>query len=415
MRSGGAGRRVVSGVLLMLGILLATAGCRTAMGPRLDLVDEVVDRVEQDFFDADFNGADWPVVRERAYMATLGTTSDDQMSAILNELLGELKTSHTAWYDEADAEYYELLDIFKPIMSDEVDALFWGDITYTTIGIQTMRVDGDVFVRSILDGSPAREAGLAVGDRIVTIERSRYHARRAFADRAGEPVTLQVQSNPDPDSIHDIVVVPEQIIPGDAFRRAQQQSVELVQTEAGSVGYVHVWNFAGGEYEALLMEQLSSPPLADADVLVLDLRDGWGGANPQVLNVFNPDVPKLLQIGRTGALTPFDPQWRKPVVLLVNEGTRSGKEVLAYGFQAYELGPVVGARTAGAVVGGRPYVLSDGSLLYLAVQDVLVDGQRLEGVGVEPDVLVPFEIPWSNGADPQRQRALEVAQELLAG
>jgi carboxyl-terminal processing protease len=45
-----------------------------------------------------------------------------------------------------------------------------------------------------------------------------------------------------------------------------------------------------------------------------------------------------------------DVKWRKPVAMLVNGGTRSGKEVLAYGFKKYHLGEVIGTHTEGAVL-----------------------------------------------------------------
>ena len=62
---------------------------------------------------------------------------------------------------------------------------------------------------------------------------------------------------------------------------------------------------------------------------------------------------------------------------------------------------------------GQPFLLSDGSLLFLAVEDILVDGERLEGVGVKPDVAVPSDLPYAEGRDPQLERAVEVAAGLL--
>ena len=59
------------------------------------------------------------------------------------------------------------------------------------------------------------------------------------------------------------------------------------------------------------------------------------------------------------------------------------------------------------MLAGRPFVLSDGSLLYLAVADVLVDGERLEGVGVAPDIEVARDLPFSNGKDPQKDAAFD--------
>ena len=104
-----------------------------------------------------------------------------------------------------------------------------------------------------------------------------------------------------------------------------------------------------------------------------------------------------------------DGQWRKPVFVLINGGSRSGKEIVAYSIRKHRLGTLVGQRTAGAVLGGRCFHLSDHSLLYLAVNDVRVDGERLEGRGVEPDVVVPDALLYADGADPQLEKALELA------
>ena len=78
--------------------------------------------------------------------------------------------------------------------------------------------------------------------------------------------------------------------------------------------------------------------------------------------------------------------------MLINEGTRSGKEVLAYGFKQYRLGELIGHRTEGAVLAATAFLIGDDGLLLLAVEDVLVDGQRLEGVGVTPTIEVPFDL-----------------------
>src|SRR6266581_3289677 len=100
-------------------------------------------------------------------------------------------------------------------------------------------------------------------------------------------------------------------------------------------------------------------------------------------------------------------KWRKPVAMLVNGGTRSGKEILAYGFKKYQLGEVIGTRTEGAVLAATAFLIDDG-LLLLAVGDVQVDGERLEGVGVAPTIEVQAD-PASTGlGDPQLDRAIAV-------
>jgi C-terminal processing protease CtpA/Prc len=63
----------------------------------------------------------------------------------------------------------------------------------------------------------------------------------------------------------------------------------------------------------------------------------------------------------------------------------------AYGAKKYRLAQLVGERTAGASLFGGPVCLSDGSLLLLAQSDARIDGERLEGIGIAPDIEVPFD------------------------
>jgi carboxyl-terminal processing protease len=116
---------------------------------------------------------------------------------------------------------------------------------------------------------------------------------------------------------------------------------------------------------------------------------------------------------RSGEWRSMDSQWRRPVVLIINGGTRSGKEALTYGFRKHALGKVVGTRTAGAVTAGRPFLLKDGSLLFLAVADARVDGERLEGRGVAPDIEVAYSIEYAGGKDPQLEKAIDVLRAQI--
>jgi carboxyl-terminal processing protease len=124
--------------------------------------------------------------------------------------------------------------------------------------------------------------------------------------------------------------------------------------------------------------------------------------------VFDPRGPTVTMIGRNGQLHLQGVKWRRPVAMLINSGSRSGKEILAYGFKKYRFGEVIGTPTMKAVLAATAFMMRDGSLLLLAVDDVLVDGERLEGVGVAPTIEVPFDVAYSGGADPQLARAVEV-------
>lgn len=100
--------------------------------------------------------------------------------------------------------------------------------------------------------------------------------------------------------------------------------------------------------------------------------------------------------------------------MVVNEGSRSSKEILAFGFQQHKIGPLLGSKTAGAVLAGSPFLMQDGSFVYLAVANVFVnEKQRLEGKGVTPDINVPFSLEYAQGVDPQKEQAVGTLLEAV--
>ena len=171
---------------------------------------------------------------------------------------------------------------------------------------------------------------------------------------------------------------------------------------------MHVWSYASRRYQSALEDLIADGPLKDADALIWDLRDGWGGAQPEYLDLFNPRSPTMQVTARDGETGIVGAKWRKPVAMLINGGTRSGKEVLAYGFKEYRLGELIGARTEGAVLAATAFLIGEEGLLLLAVEDVRVDGKRLEGVGVTPTIEVAFDPRYAAGHDPQLARAVQV-------
>jgi carboxyl-terminal processing protease len=254
---------------------------------------------------------------------------------------------------------------------------------------------------------------LKVGDEVIAVDGKAYQPIQSFLDKAEQEVKVSIQESPDPKSRKDVTVIPKKLNPDTLFLEAMRQSIKIIERNSKKIGYVHIWSYAGDQYQQLLVEEIGYGKLKDTEGLILDLRDGWGGAEPNYLNIFNKQVPGLTQMARDGVKRTIDLQWRKPVVMVVNNGSRSGKEILAYGFKKYGIGKLIGTKTAGAVVGGSPFLLEDGNLLYLAVVDVWIDGERLEGKGVIPDIEVPFPLEYAQGKDPQFNKAVDVLLEQL--
>lgn len=381
--------------------------------------DEVWETVNDNFFDPNFNGVDWQAMREKYQPQATLAQSSETVAAVINQMLSELKTSHTYFYTPNEPAYYQFLGIFQQgdtELQKQLEKFFPnGKLKYSGIGIFTKDINARTFVSAILDGSPAAEAGLQVGDQILSVDGQPFQPIQSFADKAGQPVTLLIQRSRASNNQQQIAVTPKTLDATTLFLDAMDASIHVVERVGKKIGYVHLWSYAGEQYQQKLEEELLYGRFKDADGLVLDLREGWGGANPTYLNIYNTRRgPSLTGIPRDGTRRTSNSSWKKPVVMLVNEGSRSGKEILAYSFQRYNIGPVVGAKTAGAVVQGRSFLMRDGSALYVAVADIYLDGnQRLEGKGVTPDITVPFSVEYAQGADPQKERAIAVALEAV--
>jgi carboxyl-terminal processing protease len=378
-----------------------------------ELVEEVSGIVEHDFHSAPWlEQVGWKDSVARAREAVRRAPDRAARHAALRALMASLRTSHTGFYPREDPAYWALAAIFEPSLSRKCSGVRSPGfpVTRDDIGVFWKQVDGEWFAAGVYREGPAEKAGLKVGDQVVSADGRPFGPVESFGGKAGRAVALEVRRTRDGPPLQ-LQVVPRPTRPHDEFREATEASYQLLERRGRRFGYVHAWAWTTLEIHSVVQGAIQKANGAGADGFILDVRDGWGGADPAYLSMFFRQVPVLESVARDGKTTSFDRQLRKPAVLLVNGGTRSGKELIAYGARKHGLMRLVGERTAGAVAFGRPYCLGDGSLLWLAVMDARVDGERLEGRGVEPDVPVPFDVRYSAGEDPQLERALE----LLAG
>jgi carboxyl-terminal processing protease len=377
--------------------------------------DEVWRTVRDRFYDRNLHGLDWDAIGDKYRPLAAAAATDRAREDVINSMLAELHASHTGYFTPADTAYYDLADIFSWGLRHRLEAAFpGGKVAYTGIGIFTRTIDGKTFVSGVLGGLPADKAGLLVGDELIAADDAPFEPVASFADKAGHKVILTIRRSRDGAPKH-LTVVPERIEPNDAFLRAMRASTRVIERGGVRIGYIHVWSYARDDYQELLADQIATGPLKDADALIWDLRDGWGGAVPDYLDIFNARAPTMVTTERGGGTSVINAKWRKPVALLINGGTRSGKEVLAYGFKKYGYGPVIGTRSSGALLAARAFLLDSGGLLLLPVADVAVDGERLEGRGVTPTIEVPFDLPYAAGADPQLERAADELARSVGG
>jgi C-terminal processing protease CtpA/Prc len=190
-------------------------------------------------------------------------------------------------------------------------------------------------------------------------------------------------------------------------------SWKLIGHKGHQFSYIRLWWLSGWTMRQVLELGIMA---ARSEGIIIDIRDGFGSDPPtEYIQPFLRDGLDTIteeSIGRNRTFT-STPAFNKPVIVVINGGSRSGKELLAYYFKKTKRGLLIGERTAGYVSAGRWKRISQGSMLYYCVMMIIVDGKRLEGVGVEPDIEVPFDVRFAAGRDIQLERAKDEMVKLI--
>jgi carboxyl-terminal processing protease len=187
----------------------------------------------------------------------------------------------------------------------------------------------------------------------------------------------------------------------EALLAATEASHRIVDCGDRRIGYLHLWAGTGNGFLEIERRAVAAAIAAGVEGYVLDLRDGYGGAWWPYLDPFFADRRTYFTyttIDRHGETPPSsaEPQsnpdaWLGPLAVIINDGTRSGKESLAYQFKRSGRALLVGGTTAGAFVAGYG-AFADRDVDYtmmMSVEEFRLDGTVIEGAGVTPDVPVP--------------------------
>lgn len=386
--------------LLLLACCVGTAPVTASAAPAAaaeDALDAVLDVLDTRFLRPERVR----VVFSEAERARLRAFARDEglagLAPALDARLRALGVSHTRFVADGGFDHAFYRSLFD--LADPDAPPIWHLRAFLTPGD-----DGGQRVVHVAEGGPAARAGLRRGD---VLHRTGGGAFRPVRDLAGgEALDLEVRRG---DARFTARLVPEWSSPHRALIEASRASAELVEVDGQRIGYFHLW--AGTHAEVLEALDVAVLELfADADGVILDLRGGFGGAWHDHLDPFFPDREGFFEVtslDRDGAAEQFGPGPRRdvghydgPLVVLIDEGTRSGKEALAHQFRRSGRGLLVGATTAGAFTAGLG-TPGDGWFLYTAVAEPLLDGVVIEGRGVAPRVAVPWPVDAAGDGDPQ--------------
>lgn len=351
--------------------------------------------ISQNFYSAELAKNVWPESLERNKPGILESANLRELSERINETIKALKSSHCQFVTQNDEIFYFLHSLFgafnKKLPNPKID--------FT--GITTGGVDKPFnCVRYVLDNSPAALAGIQRNDIIETVDGEKYLGQISFAKRSNHPVKIVLQRG---GKELNTTLTPRLENDYEQYVKAIEKSTKILPSCVGRLGYVRYWSGGRAAHDAF-ERALLSDVMTNTEGVIIDLRDGYGGNSPDDLDmIYRPAAayPRLQSTERSGKKIVNQEYYDKPVVVLINRGSRSGKELLAYGLKKSGRARLVGENTAGYVLAGRLYPIDDRTALYLAVNDITVNDDRLEGHGVAPDISVPDDAEHPNGFSEQ--------------
>lgn len=286
---------------------------------------------------------------------------------------------------------------------------------YSGIGIDVETRDGKIYVRAIINGSPADEAGLNPGDMITSINGQEVRGRYlpdAIDEIGGDPET-------------DVVLI-VQPAEGEArevtITRAYVQVPALSYVPVGeSFGYFRLTHFHN-ESSTHLKQSLESIKQAGTtiSVLILDLRNNPGGVLRQAVGIADGFLDEGVIVSTRGRNSKMQMefnanpgQWLPgtPVILLVDRGTASASEVLSGALQDHQRALIVGERTFGKGSVQSVLPLRNGAGIKLTTALYYTpSGRSIQAQGIEPDVAVDWEA--TPGMDDERIRESDLEGHL---
>jgi tricorn protease len=370
-------------------------------------------RLQRDlFWTPDMSQVDWLLVHDRYLPLVDRVSSRSEFSDLMWEMQGELGTSHA----------YEYGGDYRPgpvYMHGYLGADFSYDSPSN--GWKVTRIHrGDSWNNGAHSPLAMPGINIKVGDVLLGVNGRRLSSvlspEAALVNLAGCEVILSVSSEGDGASrsvtvktLHSEVNV--------RYRQWVDNNRQRVHEETGGrVGYVHIPDMGGLGFAEFHRGYLAE---VDRDGLIVDVRFNRGGHVSSLL------LEKLARrrLGyvrsRWGEFpTPYPLESVKgPMVALINEYAGSDGDIFSHGFKVLNLGPLIGKRTWGGVVGINPRrFLVDGSLTTQPEFSYWFWelGWGVENYGVDPDIEVDITPQnYQRGEDPQMARALQEIIHLL--
>jgi tricorn protease len=392
---------------------IATADMEAPVEPRAEWKQmfEDVYRFQRDYFyDAGMHGVDWAGMKARYGKLLQDAVTRWDVDFIFGEFIGELNASHT-YYGGGERETPPARNVGM-------------------LGIDWELHDGAYCVKAIIRGgpwdagvrAPLDEPGVNVkeGEYILAVNGVPIDTRQdpyaAFQGLGNKTVLLTVNARPTTEGARQVLVktlTSEVELRYRAWIEERRQIVDKATN--GKVGYIYVQS-TGVDAQNELVQQFMGQWKKDG--LIIDERWNAGGQIPdRFIELLNRPILAYWAV-RDGGSWQWPPvAHRGAQVMLINGWSGSGGDAFPTYFKQAGIGPLIGTRTWGGLIGisGAPLLVDGGNVTVPTFRMYDPKGTWFaEGHGVEPDIeVVDDPSQLAKGIDPQLARAIKEVQDRI--
>lgn len=371
-------------------------------------------RLSRDYFYVrNMHGVDWKAVGNKYAKLLPHVRARNELTELIRWMQAELSVGHS----------FRVEPTIFPAPTTGAPA-YLGIETEVAQGYPriTRLYDGD----GLASGSPLLEQGqgVGVGTYILAVNGQPTPAtmdyRELLRDRSGQIVSLTVNSKPTKESARTIYVRPHNMnaertmLERDAVKKKR---LYVDEKSGGKVGYIYIGGMSDPDMEDFVLQYMSQ---LDKEALIVDIRENNGGyISAMIVSLLKKET--YLRRSQRNSIEPgsrYYDAYEGHLCMLINEDSYSDGEGGPTNWRYAKLGPLIGKRTYGALVGSAPaWPLVDGGAIQVPRygnyrEDV---GWVVEGPGVVPDIEVENDPGlWAKGIDAQLDRAVKEMMDRIA-
>jgi carboxyl-terminal processing protease len=263
--------------------------------------------------------------------------------------------------------------------------------SYSGIGAAFEKRDGTLLVTQVFAGSPAKAAGVAPGDRIVSIDGTPVAGESATVSAArikganGTKVTIGLRAA-GKSGVRSVTLIRRRIA-------TPETVTKLLHRGGKAIGYIYLQSFAQG-VGATVRQDVAHLQARGAQAFVLDLRYDLGGYIEEARDVSSDFLAGGVVVSTHGLHEPTfvyrasgDPATSRPLVVLVNHWSASASEITTGALQDHHRATIVGTRTFGKGVAQANFPMAGGATLHMTIAGYLTpNGRDINHKGITPDV-----------------------------